>query len=336
LVTPGGEVSTTGIAGYTLSGGMGLLQRKWGLACDNLLAAEVVTANGEVLQASVVEHADLFWALRGGGGNFGIVTWLEFALYPLGPEVYAPMVAYPLEEAPRIVRAWRDFAEQAPEEITIELLFWGLPPLPDLPEALHGAPVVVATGLFAGSAEEGERVLAPLHTWGTPLLDLSETTTYVAAQSAFDEVVPAGLRYYWKSIYLDALNDAVIDTMIALGVERPSSMSLFGLRHLGGAIRHLPDDATAYAHRRAGYNLSLDSIWEDPADDERAIAWTRQTWQEFRDLTGGGVYLNFAGLGEDNDLLARAGYGSNYERLREVKRRYDPANLFRGNINVAP
>jgi FAD/FMN-containing dehydrogenase len=315
---------------------MGLLQRKWGMACDNLLAAEVVTADGDVLQASAVEHPDLFWALRGGGGNFGIVTWFEYGLYPLGPEIYSAMVAYLIEEALPILRAWRDFAERAPEELTIQVLFWGLPPLPDLPEEMHNAPVVVVAGMFAGTAEEGERALAPLRSWGEPLLDFGERTTYVAAQSAFDDVVPAGLRYYWKSIYFDALDDEIIDLMVALGAERPTSMSLFGLRHLGGAIQQLPDDATAYAHRSAGYNLSLDSIWENPADDERVIAWTRQAWQRFRDLTGGGIYLNFAGLGEENDLLARAGYGSNFDRLREVKRRYDPDNLFRGNINIAP
>ncbi len=336
LATPGGEVSMTGIAGYTLTGGMGLLQRKWGLACDNLLSAEVVTADGEVLQASVVENPDLFWALRGGGGNFGIVTWFEFGLYPLGPEVYTAAVLYAVEDAPALMRAWREFTEQAPDEITSEAGFWALPPLPDLPAELHGAPVVILAGMYAGPAEEGERALEPLRRMGTPIVDMSGKATYVQAQAGFDEFFPTTQRYYWKSLYLDALGDDVIDAMVAIAATRPSPQTLIILRHLGGAISQIPDDGTAYGHRRSAYNLSLDATWDDAADDERMIGWTRQAWQDMRDRTGGGIYLNFAGLGEENDELARAGYGSNFQRLRDVKAKYDPTNFFRGNINIAP
>ena len=336
LVTPGGEVSPTGIAGYTLSGGMGLLQRKWGMACDNVLAAEVVTADGEVLQASAVEHPDLYWALRGGGGNFGIVTWLEFALHPLGPEIYSLAVAYPAADAARLLRTWRDFTAQAPDEITTEFVFWTLPPLPDLPEEMHGAPVVLIAGLYAGTAEAGARALRPVLSWRTPLLDLSGPANYAAAQAAFDDLFPTTQRYYWKSLYLDALDEQTIEAIVAEGATLPTPQTAIVLRHLGGAIQQLPDDANAYGHRRATYNLSLDAIWVDPADDERAIAWTRRTWQQFRDLTGGGVYLNFAGLGEENEALARAGYGGNYDRLRQIKTKYDPRNVFRGNINISP
>jgi FAD/FMN-containing dehydrogenase len=336
LATTGGEVSMTGIAGFTLTGGMGLLHRKWGLACDNLLSAEVVTADGEVLQANVVEHPDLFWALRGGGGNFGIVTWFEFGLHPLGPEVATAAAIYAFEDAPTLLRAWHTFAAQAPDEVTSQALFWSMPPLPDLPAELHGTPVLILAGMYAGPADEGERALEPLRTCGTPIVDLSGTVTYVESQSGFDEFFPDTQRYYWKSLYLDRLDDDLIDHLVAMGVTRPSPQTLVAIRHLGGAIGRLPEDATAYGHRRAAYNLSLDATWEEAGDDDRMVEWTRQTWQDFKDRTGGGVYLNFAGLGEENDELAQAGYGSNYERLRAIKAKYDPTNVFRGNINIAP
>jgi FAD/FMN-containing dehydrogenase len=336
LATPGGEVSMTGIAGYTLTGGMGSLQRKWGLACDNLRSAEVVTADGEVLRASEDEHPDLLWALRGGGGNFGVVTWFEYDLFPVGPEVYSAYILYPPSEAPQIFRGWREFAAGAPDEVTSQVLFWGFPPLPDLPAEMHGAPVVGVAGLYAGPVADGERALAPLLTWGTPLADFSGIGTYVATQSGADEFFPPTQRYYWKSLYLDALDDAIMDRIIAMAATRPSPQTLMVLRHLGGAVRRLADDATAYGHRRSEFNLSLDATWEDAADDERMIDWTRRAWQDLRDATGGGVYLNFAGLGEDNEALARAGYGPNYDRLRVVKRRYDPENVFHGNVNIVP
>jgi FAD/FMN-containing dehydrogenase len=336
LATTGGEVSMTGIAGYTLTGGMGLLHRKWGLACDNLLSAEVVTADGEVLQANVVEYPDLFWALRGGGGNFGIVTWFEFGLHPLGPEVFTAATIFAFDDAPRLLREWRAFSTQAPDEVTSQALFWSMPPLPDLPAELHGSPVFILAGMYAGPADEGERALGLLRTCGTPIVDLSGAVTYVESQSGFDEFFPDTQRYYWKSLYLDGLGDDMIDRLVATAATRPSPQTLIALRHLGGAIDKLPEDATAYGHRRAAYNLSLDATWEEAGDDDRMIGWTRQTWQDLKDRTGGGVYLNFAGLGEENDELARAGYGSNYERLRAIKATYDPTNVFRGNINIAP
>jgi FAD/FMN-containing dehydrogenase len=334
LVTPGGEVSMTGIAGYTLSGGMGLLQRKWGLACDNLLAAEIVTAAGEVLHASATEHPDLFWAVRGGGGNFGVVTWFEFQLYELGPEIYSAATIYAADDATAVLRQWCDFTAHAPDEITSQVLFWGMPPLPDVPEEMVGAPIVIVAGMYAGPVEEGERMMAPLREFATPIADLSGVSSYVESQSAFDELFPDGQQYYWKSTYLDHLDDATIELIVGLGQERTSPMTLFALRHLGGAVSQLPDDATAYGNRRALYNLSIDSTWQDPSENEGHIAWTRAAWSQVREQAGGGIYLNFAGLGEENDVLAHAGYGTNYARLQQVKRRYDPTNLFRGNVNV--
>jgi FAD/FMN-containing dehydrogenase len=336
LATTGGEVSMTGIAGYTLTGGLGLLHRKWGLACDNLLSAEVVTAGGEVLRANVVEHPDLFWALRGGGGNFGIVTWFEYGLHPLGPQVFTAATIYAFEDAPTLLRRWRAYTAQAPDEVTSQALFWSMPPFPDLPTELHGTPILILAGMYAGPADEGERALEPLRTCGTPIVDLSGAVTYVESQSSFDEFFPDTQRYYWKSLYLNGLEDDLIDRLVAMAATRPSPQTLVALRHLGGAISKLPEDATAYGHRRAAYNLSFDATWEEAGDDARMIGWTRQVWQDLKDRTGGGVYLNFAGLGEENDELARAGYGSNYERLRAIKATYDPTNVFRGNINIAP
>jgi FAD/FMN-containing dehydrogenase len=336
LATPGGVVSSTGIAGFTLSGGMALTSRKWGLACDNLLSVEVVTANGEVLQASMTEHPDVFWAVRGGGGNFGIVTWFEYRLHPIGPEVFVVGTLYALADAERITPAWRDYVLQTPDEVTSTLVFWSMPSLPVFPAELHGVPIVGAYGLYAGDPTEGEAVLQPLREFATPLIDLSGRADYLTVQNSWDVFFPTTLRYYWKSIFLDELRDADIAQTIALAEDRPTPETLFALRHLGGAVGRIPDDATAFGNRRSQFNLSIDTTWSDPADDERMIGWTRRAWQELRDRTGGGVYLNFAGLGEENELLARAGHGGNYERLRAVKRRYDPDNVFRGNINIRP
>ncbi|HUG15993.1 MAG TPA: FAD-binding oxidoreductase [Thermomicrobiales bacterium] len=336
LATPGGEVSMTGIAGYTLSGGLGLLHRKWGLACDNLLSVEVVTADGDVVHASATKNPDLFWAVRGGGGNFGVVTWFEFQLHPLGPEVFSATTIYALDDALSIMRAWRDFTLHAPNEVTSQAVFWSLPAIPDFPEEMHGMPILITAGLYAGSVNDGERALAPLREFSEPVADLSGPTNYVDMQMSFDDFFPDGVQYYWKSLSLNALEDAMIDEIIDLARHRPSPDTLFALRHLGGAISEVAEDATAYGNRQAQYNLSLDATWRDPADNERNIAWVHGAWSDLRERLNAGVYLNFAGLGEENDLLARAGYGRNIERLRAVKRRYDPTNLFQGNINVAP
>jgi FAD/FMN-containing dehydrogenase len=336
LATPGGVVSTTGIAGFTLSGGMALTSRKWGLACDNLLSVEIVTAEGEVLRASPTEHPDLFWAVRGGGGNFGIVTWFEYDLHPLGPEVFVVGTLYSLTDAARITPLWHDYVVQTPDEVTSTLVFWSMPSLPVFPSELHGTPIVGAYGLYAGDPAEGEAALQPLREFATPLFDLSGRADYLSVQNGWDVFFPTTLRYYWKSLFLDELRAEDITQTISLAEDRPTPETLFALRHLGGAVSRMPDEATAFGNRRAQFNLSLDTTWADPADDARMIGWTRRAWQELRERTGGGVYLNFAGLGEENDDLARAGFGGNYEHLRQVKRRYDPANVFRGNINITP
>lgn len=336
LATPGGQASPTGVAGFTLAGGMGFLRRKWGLACDNLISVEIVTADGQVVTASQTEHPDLFWAVRGGGGNFGIVTAFEFRLHPLGPEVFGAVAVYPFAEAPAVLRAWRDFVLTAPHEVTCDALVWGMPPFPDVPAEMHWAPVVILVAMYAGPAEEGERILQPVREMGTPIGDMSARQPYVAMQSDLDALFADGQHYYWKSLFANHLSDEVIDQVIAAAADKPSPQTLFALRSLGGAMGQVPEEATAYGNRDALFNISIDSTWQDPTRDDEMIAWTRATWANLRELTDGGVYLNFAGFGEENDILARAAYGSNYDRLTDVKHRYDPANLFRGNINIAP
>jgi FAD/FMN-containing dehydrogenase len=336
LATPGGEVSETGIAGLTLGGGIGLLRRKYGLSCDNLLSAEVVSADGRLLTASETENADLFWGIRGGGGNFGVVTTFEYRLHPVGPDVMAAAVMYPFEQATELLHAWRDYTQQAPDEVTSEILLWSIPDIPDFPEELRGEPTVVVAGMYAGPAEAGERELQPLREFGTPLVDLSGIQPYTAAQSDFDAFFPEGLLYYWKSLNLDRLDDEAIGAMVANAKNRPSPQTLLIARHLGGAISRVPEDATAYGNRDAQFNLSIDSTWEDPTESERNIAWTREVWTKMRQFSDGGIYLNFAGFLEEGEKLLHEAHGGNYERLVALKNEYDPTNLFRVNQNIKP
>jgi FAD/FMN-containing dehydrogenase len=336
LATPGGEVSETGIAGLTLSGGMGYLRRKYALSCDNLVSADVVTAAGELLTVSETENADLFWGLRGGGGNFGVVTSFEYRLHPVGPEVMTIGTAYALEQAEEVLRAWRDFAAEAPDEATTAVLALNVPAVQDFPEELHDKPIIVLDGMYAGSAGEGERTFAPLREIGEPLFDLSGPTLYREAQSAFDWLTPDGDLYYWKSLSFKELSDDFIAEFPSLVSRRPNPRMLMAIRHLGGAIGRIPERATAYANRSAMFNLSLDSIWGDPTESERNIAWTREAWAKMRQFSDGGIYLNFAGFLEEGEQLLHEAHGENYGQLVELKNKYDPTNLFRLNQNIKP
>lgn len=336
LVTPGGQVSITGVAGLTLGGGMGYLRRKWGLSCDNLISVEIVTAEGQIITASEDKNEDLFWAVRGGGGNFGVVTSFEFQLFPLGPEIYGTLTIYPFEDATSVLRKWRDFALNAPEEVTCDAYIWGMPPLPNVPAEMHWAPVVIIAGIYAGPVDKGEQLFQPVSEMGTPIEDLSGPRPYVEMQSDLDPLFADGQLYYWKSLFADHLSNEVIDEVVAHADEKPSKQCLFALRILGGAMGRVPEEGTAYGNRDAMFNISIDNTWQDPAKTEDMIAWTREIWSNLRELTDGGIYVNFAGFGEEEDTLNQAAYGRNYDRLQKVKAKYDPDNFFRVNQNIKP
>jgi FAD/FMN-containing dehydrogenase len=337
LATPGGKVSTTGVGGLTLHGGFGWLRRKYGYSVDSLLSVEIVTADGQVRTASEAENPDLFWAVRGAGSNFGIVTAFEFRLHPVGPEVAFAAPFYALEDAARVLPAWRDFMESAPDEISSNALFWGVPAAEAFPAELHGRSVLILAAMHGGDAAEGTRMLEPLRKLATPLLDLSATMPYATLQAAFDPFFPKGLLYYWKGRYLNRLDDDAVDAILRYAAERPSPESLMAVWHLGGgAASRVPATATAFGSREATYMMNFDTTWTDPNATERNIAWTRAAWADVGRFGAGGQYLNFAGFGEEKETLVRAGYGDNYERLAALKARYDPDNLFRMNQNIRP
>ena len=336
LATPGGNVSTTGVAGLTLHGGIGHLRRKYGLSIDNLLSVDVVTADGQLRTASRDENPDLFWAIRGAGSNFGVVTSFEFRLHPVGPLVAVATVGYALDEGERVLPRWREFVTAAPDEIGSFVVGLTVPPAELFPPELHGRQVLVIVAVHAGSLEEGETALRPVRELATPLLDMSGPMPYAVLQSAFDGFFPKGLNYYWKSLYLDGLEGEAIDAVLRYAAARPSPAAVVSLMHLGGAIARVNPTATAFGRRDAPFLLSFDTTWHDPQETEHCIAWTRAAWADMQRFNSGGLYLNFAGFGEEKEALVRAGYGPNYERLVALKNRYDPMNLFRMNQNIRP
>lgn len=325
LVTPGGEVSETGVAGLTLGGGLGALQRAFGLSCDNLRSVEIVTADGTVRTASREHHPDLFWAIRGGGRGLGVVTEFEFDLYPLGPQVASALVFYPYPDAQAVLAAWRTLVDRLPDTVSPEFALWSVPPDPEIPAEMHGTRVVLVAGLHAGDAQEGLAVLAPLARLGTPLMDATGIVDYTASQSELDALFPAGGRYYFTSHFLDDVDDAAAAALIAADADRPNPESLIIIRTLGGAVARVGDEDSAFAHRRARFNVSFDAGWSDPVLDGTAIGWARSGWAALRPFATGGVYVNFAGLGEDTDHAAV--YGGHAARLAEIQRTYDPDRI---------
>jgi FAD/FMN-containing dehydrogenase len=330
LATPGGEVSTTGVGGFTLGGGMGLIMRAHGLACDNLRAVEIVTADGQVRTASRDENPDLFWALRGGGRGIGVVTSFEFALHPLGPDVAIAQAFYPYEQAEQVLRAWPDLVDAMPDTVCPQLILWSVPPDASIPEALHGRKVVIALGLFAGPAEQGAEVLEPMRQLGTPLLDASGTVTYVDVQASVDALFPAGGRYYMKSHFLDELSADAVDIILRWDARRPTPESLVVLRTVDGAVARVGPEESAYPHRTARYNLSIDAGWTDPALDGVAMGWARAAWEATRPFATGGVYINFSGLSEEAAGLRSSVYGANQTRLAAIREAHDPDGVFSG------
>jgi FAD/FMN-containing dehydrogenase len=335
LAAPLGAVSETGVAGLTLHGGYGWLSRKHGLSIDNVLSARVVTAGGEVLRASATENPDLFWAIRGGGGNFGVVTSFEFRLHPIPPEVWFALVLYPLDRADDVMRGYRDFMLQAPEDLTAIGIYWSAPPLPAIPAEMHGAPVLIVAAVYSGPPEQGEAAIAPLRALDRPMADLTSRMPFSDVQRAFDEDYPKGRLYYWKSSYLPQLPDDAVAMLSRYAGERPSPLSTVEVWTLGGAVARVPEDETAFARRAHPFLFAVESNWEDPARTDENIEWARRAVREMERFTAG-AYLNFAGFGEEGEAQLRAAYGPNLDRLRALKAKYDPGNLFRGNFNVAP
>ena len=341
LATPLGVISETGVAGLTLGGGFSHMRRKFGLAVDNLVSVDIVTADGQVLRASEDEHPDLFWALRGGGGNFGVVTSFEFRLFPLGPNVFFTGQFYDIDDAPQVVRKWRDFMETAPEEISSMGSFWTLPRVDAFPKEVQGRRVFLVAALYSGSVADGEAATQGLRSIGSPILDMSGPGPFCAWQSGFDPFFSRGpvrqeLYAYWKATYLGEMTDAYVDHIVQVARDLPTEECLIAHWHLGGAMARVPEDATAFGKRNAKYMLSFDSSWTDQTLTDAVRTWTRAQVAAVEPFTSGGLYLNFPGVGENSEELVRAAYGANYGRLAEIKRRYDPENLFRVNQNIQP
>lgn len=326
LATVGGVVGTTGIAGLTLGGGMGYLTGKYGLTCDNLLAADVVTADGQLLHASDAENEDLFWALRGAGHNFGVVTSFEYQLHPVGPLVLGGMVLHPFERAAAVLRFYRDFAAQQPDELTT---YAGILTGPD------GALVVALVPCYVGDLETGERALALLRSFGTPLADLVAPMPYVAQQALMTAAFPHGRQNYWKSSTMRALSNAAIDTIVDFAARIPSPFSAIVFENRHGAYARVAPDETAFGLRQAPYSLGLLSSWMEPTDTDRNVNWTRAFYEALRPHVSLGAYVNDLDHDEGEDRV-RAAYGGNYDRLAALKATYDPTNLFRMNQNIAP
>lgn len=336
LATPGGLISDTGVAGLTLSGGVGWLRAKHGLSIDNLVAADVVTADGALVHTSADENPELLWALRGGGGNFGVVTRFEFSLHPVGPEVMFAAPIYALEDGPGPIRAWRDFLLEH-DGLIGSLCEFSTAGGEDFPEESWGKRVYTLACVYNGDAAEGEVLMQPLRELGNLVTDFSGRMSYCEVQTLFDTLMPAGeFRCYWKARYLTDLSDEMIDLAMANAEAAPSDNSLSSLWNFGGATAQVPADATAFGDRSFGWMYSLDGVWPD-ADDAANIAWARDGWESAaRFGHEGRAYLNFPGHGEDNDALTRATFGANYQRLVEIKTKYDPQNRFRFNQNIKP
>ena len=336
LATVGGIVTHTGIAGLTLGGGIGWLMRKHGATVDNLLSVDLVTAEGGLVTASADEHPDLFWGIRGGGGNFGVVTSLEYRLHPVGPIVLAGPIFHPLEDAREVLAFYREFIAAAPDELTTIFELSVAPPAPFLPEDVHGKPIVMVGACYAGAPEDGIEVVRPLKEFGNPLVDLLEPKLYTALQSMFDPSVPHGWHRYWKSVELPALTDDVIDTLVEHASAQTSPKSYCIVFQLGGALARAREDETAFSQRDATYNVNINAVWtEDDPESERHVAWARDFFSAMQPHAGGRVYVNF--LGDEGAKRVRQAYGDRqYERLVELKRAYDPTNFFRLNQNIEP
>lgn len=334
LATPTGINSTTGIAGLTLGGGFGWLTRKYGLTIDNLVSADVITADGNKLRTSENENADLFWAIRGGGGNFGVVTEFEFELHPVGPEILAGFIVFPFSQAKQVLTQYQKFVESAPEELNVWAILRKAPPLPFLPESVHGKEVVVLSVFYIGNSVDGEKLIEPLRSFGDAYGEHVATQPYVEWQQAFDPLLTRGARNYWKSHNFKELQDGVLDVIVEFAGKLPSPQCEIFIGFIAGAANRVSADAMAYYHRDAKFVLNVHGRWDDAAHDEMGIAWAREFFQASAPYASAGAYVNFM-TEEEGDRVA-AVYGSNYDRLMQVKKRYDPENIFHLNQNIKP
>jgi len=334
LATPLGINSTTGVAGLTLGGGFGWLSRKYGLTIDNLLSAEIVTAAGQRIHVSEVENGDLFWGIRGGGGNFGVVTSFEYRVHPVGPEVLAGLIVHPLDDAPAVLRYYREFAEAAPEELSCWFVMRQAPPLPFLPPEWHGREILVLAACWSGDIAEGERVLKPLREFGNPIADVIAPSPYAGWQTVLDPLLTPGARNYWKSHDFTELSDGLIDVFVDHARRIPDPQSEIAFAQLGGAVSRVAADATAYTAREAQFAMNVHGRWADPALDDACIGWAKSLFAAAAPFATGGVYVNF--LTQDEADRVQTAYGSNYARLARLKMQYDPKNMFRMNQNIRP
>jgi FAD binding domain/Berberine and berberine like len=336
LATTGGVVTHTGIAGLTLGGGIGWLMRKHGTAVDNLLSAEVVTAEGDHLTASLKEHPDLFWAIRGGGGNFGVVTSFEYRLHRVGPLVLAGPVFHSLDHAPELLRFYRDFIAEAPDELTTIFNLRRAPALPLLPPEVHGRPVAMIVVCYAGPPGEGEIIIRPLRAFGSPLVEAIEARPYTELQSMFDSTVPHGWHYYWKSSELPPLSDGAIGTLAENAAAQTSPLSYCITFQLGGAVSRVGEDETAFSQRDAAHNVNINAVWkENDPEPERHVDWARRFHAALEPFACDRVYVNF--LGDEGASRVRSAYGEpKYERLATLKEKWDLTNFFRHNQNIEP
>jgi len=334
LATPLGINSTTGVAGLTLGGGFGWLSRKHGLTLDNLLSATVVTAAGEKLTASAKENSDLFWALRGGSGNFGVVTSFEFKLHKIGTEVLSGLIVHPLADAKKVLQYYRDFVAKAPDELAVWFVLRKAPPLPFLPEKWHGKEILALAACYFGDLKTGEKLLQPLRAFGQPIADVIGPTPYIGWQQVLDPLLTPGMRNYWKSHEFLQIPDAMIDVIMDFASRLPDPQTELAFAQLGGAIQRVPNDATAYSHREPNFLINVHTRWDAAANDGKCIAWARDLIKALTPFSTGAVYVNF--LTSDEEDRVKMAYGANLAKLVAVKKKYDPTNLFRMNANIRP
>ena len=330
-----GFVSRTGITGLTTGGGFGYLTRRWGWTSDNVVGMDVVTAEGQLVRASDEENDDLFWGLRGGGGNFGVVTGIDYKLYPVGPEIVGGPVAWPASQAPGVLELYRKLIDEAPRELTLVIIMRPAPPAPWLPKDMHGKPIIVMLACYSGDPDQGEKAVAPIKSFGEPIGDVLVRRPYLQLQSLLDATQPNGRRYYWKSEYLSDIEPAFCEKFVESAAKIPSPHSAAILFQLDGALNQLSNDHSAVGNRDARYVVNLASSWEDSGDDDLNIGWARAAWADMKQFSTGGTYVNFLTEDEGPERI-EAALSSSYQRLAEIKKKWDPDNVFRTNRNIKP